>query len=87
MSERGCGGFLYQPFDPAFPEYGPALPADLVCWIDVLEHIEPEFLDDVINDLSELTKHLCFLTVHVGEARKVLSDGRNAHLTQESSGW
>lgn len=44
----------------------------------MLEHIEPEFLDDVVDDLSVLTKHLCFLTVHVGEAKKVLSDGRNA---------
>ena len=29
----------YHPYDPAFPEYGNPVSADLVCCIDVLEHI------------------------------------------------
>ena len=29
----------YFPYDPAFPEYGEPKEADLVCCIDVLEHI------------------------------------------------
>lgn len=34
----------YLPYDPAFPEYGDPMTADLVCCIDVLEHIEPDSL-------------------------------------------
>ena len=30
----------YRPYDPAFPEYGPPVEADMVCCIDVLEHVE-----------------------------------------------
>ena len=44
----------YRPYDPAFPEYGEARPADLVCCIDVLEHIEPEYLDNVLDELKSL---------------------------------
>ena len=77
----------YLPYDPAFPEYGEPMPADLVCCIDVLEHIEPELLDNVINELSSITIGLGFFTVHMGPAGKFLDDGRNAHLIQKPSSW
>lgn len=77
----------YFPYDPAFPEYGEPTPADLVCCIDVLEHIEPELLDNVIADLARITRRVGFFTVHTGPAMKVLSDGRNAHLIQKPSSW
>ena len=77
----------YLPYDPAFPQYGEAVPADLVCCIDVLEHIEPEYLDAVLKHLVSLTKKWAFLTVHTGPAKKILSDGRNAHLIVEPMTW
>lgn len=79
---------VYEGYDPAVPQYAdrPA-PADLVCCIDVLEHIEPELLDNVLDDLCELCDPFGFFTVHTGPARKVLLDGRNAHLTQEGIAW
>jgi hypothetical protein len=77
----------YLPYDPAFPQYGEAVPADLVCCIDVLEHIEPEYLDAVLRHLASLTKKCAFLTVHTGPAKKTLSDGRNAHLIVEPISW
>ena len=77
----------YLPYDPAFPQYGDAVPADLVCCIDVLEHIEPEYLDAVLKHLASLTKKFAFLTVHTAPAKKVLSDGRNAHLIIEPMSW
>lgn len=84
---RDGGKVRYFPYDPAFPEYGAPQPADLVTSIDVLEHIEPELLDDVLSEISSISRRLAFLTVHTGPAKKVLSDGRNAHLIQESPGW
>ena len=84
---REGGPVAYQPYDPAFPDYGPPRPADLVTCIDVLEHIEPDLLDNVLNELSGITRKLAFLTVHTRPAKKVLSDGRNAHLIQEPPSW
>jgi hypothetical protein len=77
----------YQAYDPAFPEYGEPKSADLVCCIDVLEHIEPELIDNVVKDLVNITTKFGFFSVHMGPAGKVLSDGRNAHLIQKPSSW
>jgi len=86
---RGQGITLdgYYPYDPAFPEYGSPQVADLVCCIDVLEHIEPELLDNVLEDLASITRRLGFFSIHMGAAGKTLPDGRNAHLIQQSTAW
>lgn len=84
---EGITDLEYAAYDPAFPEYGIPQPADLVCCIDVLEHIEPEYLDVVLSELRAITTNLGFLTVHCGPARKSLPDGRNAHLIQQPVGW
>ena len=77
----------YFPYDPAFPEYGEPKNSDLVCCFDVLEHIEPEFIDNIINDLSTLTIKFGFFTIHTGPAGKFLKDGWNAHLIQKPIDW
>jgi hypothetical protein len=77
----------YRPYDPAFPEYGEPRSADLVCCIDVLEHIEPPLLDNVLDELARITARYGFYTIHTGPAAKVLPDGRNAHLIQQPSSW
>jgi hypothetical protein len=87
LADAGIVLPAYHPYDPAFPEYGPPMPADLVCCIDVLEHIEPELVDNVIAELASITTKLGFFTIHMGPAMKVLADGRNAHLIQKPSSW
>lgn len=87
LSAAGIYGLQYLPYDPAFPEYGTPQAADLVCCIDVLEHIEPELIDNVISELAQITTNLGFFSIHMGPAAKVLSDGRNAHLIQKPSSW
>lgn len=78
----------YIAYDPGVPEFAaPAEPADLVCCIDVLEHIEPDCLDDVLADLRRCVRGVGFFTVHTGPAVKLLSDGRNAHLIQQPPSW
>ena len=80
--------FKYQAYDPGVPEMSSApIPAEMVCCIDVLEHIEPELLDNVLDHLAALTEAVAFITVHMGPAGKVLPDGRNAHLIQEPMAW
>lgn len=80
--------FSYQCYDPGVKEFSdPPEPAELVTCIDVLEHIEPEYLDDVLDHLESLAEVCLFASVHTGPAGKVLSDGRNAHLIQQPPQW
>lgn len=90
--DYGCGkgllkqtlGWPIREYDPAIPgKDAPPQPADLVVCTDVLEHIEPECLEDVLDDLQRLTKKIAFLNVATRPAKKFLADGRNAHLIQE----
>jgi hypothetical protein len=75
-------------YDPAMPEFSATpQPCTFVACIDVLEHIEPELLGNVLDDLRRVTAGLGVFTVHCGPAVKVLSDGRNAHLTQQPVEW
>ena len=75
-------------YDPAIPDFAAAPePRELVCCVDVLEHIELENLDEVLNDLERLTKRIGFFTVGTEPAKKTLADGRNAHLIQETAEW
>ena len=78
----------YQAYDPGVPELaGDPVPAEMVCAIDILEHIEPENLEDVLDHLEELTEVILFATICTGPAVKTLSDGRNAHLIQQPISW
>jgi hypothetical protein len=77
-----------QAYDPGRPQYAARpVPAQMVTCIDVLEHIEPEYLDDVLDDLHGLTRQIGFFSIHCGPAKKVLPDGRNAHLIQQPPCW
>lgn len=78
----------YQAYDPAVPRFAKSpVPASMVACIDVLEHIEPDCLDSVLDDLARLCEGVAFLSIHTGPAIKILSDGRNAHLIQEHMMW
>ena len=87
LAGHGVQGYQYFPYDPAFPEYGAPKEADLVCCIDVLEHVEPELLSHVLDELQRITRNLGFFSIHLTPAHKVLPDGRNAHLIQETVSW
>lgn len=77
-----------QMYDPAIPDYASdPVPMQMVACIDVLEHIEPECLDTVLDDLKRCTQVVGFFTVSIRPAEKTLSDGRNAHLILESPEW
>lgn len=77
-----------QCYDPGVPEYEEMPePAEMVVCIDVLEHIEPDLIDDVLDHLESLTEKVLFATVHMLPAGKILPDGRNAHLIQKPPAW
>jgi hypothetical protein len=94
--DYGCGKamlqkgipFPIQNYDPAMSEYTRRpMPADLVVCTDVLEHIEPTCLKDVMDDLRSLTRKCLLLDVACRPASKILPDGRNAHLIIETPNW
>lgn len=94
--DYGCGkGYLAKELPFPIWEYDPAIPgkaeaahpADLVVCLDVLEHIEPDKIGFVVDDLRRCTKQLGYFVIHTGASSKKLADGRNAHLIQEKREW
>lgn len=94
--DYGCGkGRLSRAIPWAIDQYDPAVPgkteapkpADIVICTDVLEHIEPDRLTYVLEDLRRCTLMVAYLTIHIGPALKKLADGRNAHLIQQGQQW
>lgn len=97
--DYGCGkGMLSlalkeQPFTVA--EYDPGIPekagepeaADFIACIDVMEHVEPELVDDVIEHLTGICKKAAFILISTQKAKAILPDGRNAHLTIKPGEW
>lgn len=62
-------------------------PAELVCCIDVLEHIEPEFIDQVLDELKRVTQRIGYFTVATKPAKRILPNGKNAHLIVQPIEW
>lgn len=80
--------FKLQQYDPARPEWADTPePSEMVACIDVLEHIEPNLIENVLDDLQRVTQSIGFFTISTEPAKKVLSDGRNAHLIIEGPQW
>lgn len=71
-------------YDPGIPgkDAMPAPAAVVVC-TDVLEHIEPELIYNVLRHIAELARVGIFLHIATKPAKRFLPDGRNAHLIVE----
>jgi len=99
--DYGCGkGVLKPALQERFPnldirEYDPGIPekaaapekADVVACIDVMEHIELDFLDSVLKHIAGLADKAVYMTVALGPAKRILADGRNAHLIIKPVEW
>lgn len=94
--DYGCGkGRLGRAMPWQIAEYDPAMPgktespkpADIVISTDVLEHIEPERLDYVLDDMRRCLLMVGYFTVSTVPAQKELADGRNAHLIIKDEPW
>lgn len=74
-------------YDPAtFPNPLPES-VDLIYSSDVLEHVEPELLDETLLDLCNRATKYQYHLIACHRAKKSLSDGRNAHLIIEQPLW
>ena len=84
------------PHKPKWTNYDPAVPGidqlptkqfDIVVSSDVLEHIEPDCLDNVIETLDALCARTQFHSIACDPAGLIMPDGRNAHLICERLDW
>lgn len=76
-------------YDPSIPVYSqrPTHVFDGVVCSDVLEHIEPHFLESVLKDILSFGKKGYYLRIALCPSNKKLPDGRNAHLIIENQTW
>ena len=76
-------------YDPGVVELcePPSDTYDLVFCIDVMEHIEPDDVDEVLRHIHSLTKKVAFFSISTRPASKTLPDGTNAHKTVKSEKW
>ena len=94
--DYGCGkGYVAIHLDVPVMEYDPGIPgkdqspepAALVVCLDVLEHIEPEYLEVVLKDLQRVVLKRGIFSISHNLATAILPDGRNAHLIIKDSDW
>jgi len=98
--DYGCGqgqladalrkrGVLIGCYDPAVERFSvmPCFHADLVVCTDMLEHVEPEHLVGVLDDIRRLAQKAVFIKLATSQAQKTLADGRNAHLIVRPASW
>lgn len=80
-------GFVAE-YDPGMPgKESLPKPAHLLACTDVLEHIERDRLDAVLRHQFAVAEIGAFMTIATRPANKILPDGRNAHLIQETPAW
>jgi len=76
-------------YDPGNSSYSQSIndsKFDMIVSTDVLEHIEPEYIDSTLIHLKEKATYFYHL-IALAPSSVTLPDGRNAHLIQESRWW
>jgi 2-polyprenyl-3-methyl-5-hydroxy-6-metoxy-1,4-benzoquinol methylase len=77
-------------YDPGHPRYSETqvAPVDVVVCTDVLEHIEPTLVDNVLRDLDINSRKAMYLHVATRyDKSKLLPDGTNPHKVVEQTSW
>jgi hypothetical protein len=76
-------------YDPGNPDYDivPSGAYDCLVSCDVIEHIEPDQLDASFKLMQSKFRRSAFLIAACYPAKKILDDGRNAHLIVENCAW
>ena len=79
----------YGAYDPAIPHRSvkPEEQYEMVVSTDVLEHIEPEYLSAVLEEIKGYAKKGVYLNICMRPSGDILPDGRNAHLIVKDASW
>jgi hypothetical protein len=87
VRERFDNKYNITEYEPSRPNTVAPDPKPYVVCIDVLEHIEPDLIDNVLADLHRVTEEVGYFTISCRLAAKILKDGRNAHLLVKDPDW
>lgn len=76
-------------YDPCVEQFSqkPIKKYDLVTCIDVLEHIDRENITEVLKNIKGITDGVFLYIIDMIPARKILEDGRNAHVLLAPPDW
>jgi hypothetical protein len=74
-------------YDPGTAAHALPKPADLVVSSDVLEHVEPDKIDNVLRHQYLLARKGAYLVIALSPARELLPNGHNAHLLIRPVDW
>jgi len=76
-------------FDPGVDKYSkkPNKKFDGVVCTDVLEHIHPDDIENVVSEIFSFAKKFVFFDIATVEDNKILSNGENAHLIVKPHKW
>lgn len=95
--DYGCGQGKLKLLLPEYDvrEYDPAIEgkdhppsrADYLVCLDVLEHIEEDCLELVLQHMRSVTAKRAIVLIDCRPAKKVLADGRNAHICLHTPEW
>lgn len=94
--DYGCGkGTFAQKFGSPVTNYDPGVPKwsalpkphDYVYCTDVLEHVEPDCVEDVLDHLWSLTLKKAYVLISLLPSVKKLPDGSDPHLTVKPAEW
>jgi len=97
LLDYGCGkglmkiqsGLIMDEYDPAIPgkETIPKEKYDMVICTDVMEHVEPEYVDNVLHQINSLFTKGAYLIIYLVPALHLLPDGSNCHRTVQPASW
>lgn len=75
-------------YDPAIPERAESpAPADFVICTDVMEHVEEQYVANVLDNIHSLARKGAFFCIALTKAKRNLPDGSNAHITLKTVEW
>jgi 2-polyprenyl-3-methyl-5-hydroxy-6-metoxy-1,4-benzoquinol methylase len=68
-------------YEPGIPQWSTSpKPCKMVACIDVIEHVEPDCLNNVLDDLERVIEKYAFISISTVPATRVLNNGWNAHI-------
>jgi len=77
----------YDPFHPDWRGMKDPGMHDITTCFDVMEHVEQQCVDNTLKYIAERTRYAAMFAIALVEAKKMLPDGRNAHITLKSAPW
>jgi hypothetical protein len=89
LIKKDFSNMLIDGYDPGVAKFStvPNQQYDCLLSNDVLEHIEPAYLDETLRKIDNYFTKSAWIIIACYPAKKLLPDGRNAHLIVNTPTW